>query len=56
MAGHNGAEKPTRGYLGAIVRSAGFWIVAIILVVVLFILIFESPWPAIVEVMYGISG
>lgn len=43
-------------YLRSIIKSAGFWILAIFVFIVLFILIFESPWPAIVQVMYGISG
>lgn len=50
------SDPHSRGWVGAILRSAGFWIVAIVLLIVIFILLFESPWPAIVQVMYGISG
>lgn len=42
--------------LRSVLRSAGFWILSVLLLLALFILIFESPWPAIVQVMYGITG
>lgn len=38
-----------------ILRSAGFWILLIFLLLSLFVLAFESPWPAIVQTMYSIS-
>ena len=38
-----------------VLKSAGFWILLIFLLLSLFILVFESPWPAIVQAMYSIS-
>lgn len=38
-----------------IMGSAGFWIILFFVLLSLFVLAFESPWPAIVQTMYSIS-
>jgi hypothetical protein len=38
-----------------VLKSAGFWILIVFFFLSLFILAFESPWPAVVQAMYSIS-
>ena len=37
-----------------VLKNAGFWILFVFFLLSLFVLAFESPWPAVVQTMYSI--